>query len=73
MRLSEFRHAVTEEFGEAFGVALLRDLILDDLGDVSCEQALAAGVPPRQVWRALCRSCDVPESRRYGVGLRRGN
>ncbi|MCC6270880.1 MAG: DUF3046 domain-containing protein, partial [Microbacteriaceae bacterium] len=31
VRLSEFRRAVTAEFGESFGAALLRDLVLDDL------------------------------------------
>jgi hypothetical protein len=32
--------------------------------------ALAAGVPPRDVWLALCIEADVPESRRHGVGTR---
>lgn len=75
MRLSEFRRAVTAEFGESYGAALLRDLVLDDLAfnglsDLTSEQALAAGVPPRTVWLALCRATDVPESRRHGVGMR---
>lgn len=72
MRLSEFRRAVAEEFGEQFGNALVRDLVLDDIGDITAQQGLAQGVPARQVWQALCRACDVPESRRYGVGLDSG-
>ncbi len=70
MRLSEFRRAVSDEFGESFGHALTRDLVLGEFGDRSAEQAIAAGVPVRSVWLALCRACDVPESRRHGVGLR---
>lgn len=70
MRLSEFRRAVDAEFGESFGTALMRDLVLDDLGNRTSEQALTAGVPAREVWFALCRANDVPESRRHGVGLR---
>lgn len=70
MRLSEFRRAVTEEFGESFGGALTRDLVLTELGDLTSEQALAAGIPAREVWLALCRANDVPENRRHGVGLR---
>jgi len=63
---------VNEEFGESYGAALVRDLILGDLGDLSAEQALAAGIPARAVWQALCAACDVPESRRHGVGLEHG-
>ena len=70
MRLSEFRRAVTAEFGESFGSALLRDLVLDDLGNLTSEQALVAGRPARDVWLALCRANDVPDSRRHGAGMR---
>ncbi|MEO6942513.1 MAG: DUF3046 domain-containing protein [Terrimesophilobacter sp.] len=70
MRLSEFRRAVTAEFGESYGDALARDLVLDELGNLTSEQALTAGVPARTVWLALCRANDIPESRRHGVGMR---
>ena len=70
MRLSEFRRAVSEEFGESFGTALMRDLVLGELDNRTADQAIAAGLPARAVWLALCRECDVPESRRHGVGLR---
>ncbi|HEU4848953.1 MAG TPA: DUF3046 domain-containing protein, partial [Terrimesophilobacter sp.] len=52
MRLSEFRRAVAAEFGESFGGALVRDLVLTELGDLTSEQALEAGVPAREVWLA---------------------
>lgn len=70
MRLSEFRRAVTMEFGDSFGAALVRDLVLDDLENLTCEQALKAGIPARDVWLALCRANDVPESRMHGAGMR---
>ena len=70
MRLSEFRIAVEEEFGEAYGRVLTRDLVLDAVGGVSADQAIKAGVPPRAIWNALCDASDVPPERRYGVGLR---
>ena len=70
MRLSEFRRAVSAEFGESFGAALMRDLVLDDLGNLTSDQALKAGIPARDVWLALSRANDVPESRRHGVGMR---
>ncbi|MEJ3403418.1 DUF3046 domain-containing protein [Rathayibacter sp. YIM 133350] len=70
MKLSEFRLAVSEEFGEAYGRSLLRDLVLAELSNRTAQEALDAGLRPADVWIALCRAMDVPENRRYGVGLR---
>jgi len=70
VRLSEFRIAVEDEFGEAYGRVITRDLVLGDVGGLTAEQAIKAGVAPRAIWNALCDASDVPESRRYGVGLR---
>ncbi|HVX06333.1 DUF3046 domain-containing protein [Humibacter sp.] len=69
MRASEFRRAVATEFGEQYGRALLRDLVIDKLGYRTGDQALAAGVPERDVWLALCETMEVPVERRHGVGL----
>ena len=68
--MSEFRIAVEDEFGAAYGRVVTRDLVLGDVGGLTAEQAIKAGVPPRAIWLALCDASDVPESRRYGVGLR---
>jgi len=70
MRLSEFRTAVDDEFGAAYGRVLTRDLVLGELGGRTAEQAISAGMNAREVWIALCRASDVPESRWYGVGQR---
>jgi hypothetical protein len=70
VRLSEFRIAVTDEFGESYGRVITHDLVLGDVGGLTAEQAIKAGVPPRSIWLALCDASDVPEERRYGVGLR---
>ena len=69
MRLSEFWIAVGDEFGE-YGRVVTRDLALHDLGGLTAEQAITAGVPPRSIWLALVKASDVPESRWYGVGQR---
>ena len=70
MRLSEFWLAISDEFGDAYGRVLTRDLVLEEIGGQTAEQALRAGVPARQVWLALCRASDVPSNRWYGVGQR---
>lgn len=67
MRLSEFWRAVSDEFG-AYGEVVTRDLVLERMGDRTAAQALAAGLPPNEVWLSLCEAADVPVSRRYGVG-----
>ncbi|MEO6309276.1 MAG: DUF3046 domain-containing protein [Leifsonia sp.] len=68
MRLSEFRRAVSDEFGDGYGRVVTQDLVLTPLGGRTAEQALAGGVPARDVWLALCAETDVPESRWYGAG-----
>ncbi len=67
MRRSEFDRAVDDEFG-ARGSSLTVDLVLPAVGDRTAAEAMAAGVPPREVWLALCAATEVPAERRYGVG-----
>lgn len=69
MKVSEFHRAVEDEFGP-FGRVLVRDTVLVDLGNRTADAALAAGVPAREVWLALCRVQDVPRERWHGAGLR---
>lgn len=66
MKHSEFQTAVAQEFGP-LGRTLVRDVVLDEFGQTATE-ALASGVKPRDVWFALCRAMDVPESRIHGAG-----
>ncbi len=68
MKLSEFRRAVAEEFGDAYGRVLTADTVLGALDGRTADEALGAGVPARDVWIELCRALDVPESRRRGAG-----
>lgn len=70
MKLSEFQTAVDDEFGAAYGNVVVNDLVLAGVGDRTAREALAAGVPARDVWLALCDATDVPAARRHGVGLR---
>ncbi len=67
MRRSEFLRAVDDEFG-ARGSSLVSDLVLTRLSDRTAAQALEAGVPPRDIWLALCTETDVPLERRHGAG-----
>lgn len=46
----------------------MRDTVIVALGNRTPEQALAAGLPARDVWLALCAAQDVPVARRHGAG-----
>ena len=67
MRRSEFLRAVNAEFGVRSST-LITDLVLDAIGGRTAVEALEAGVPPRDIWLALCIEADVPIERRYGAG-----
>ena len=67
MRRSEFLRAVDSEFG-ARSLSLVSDLVLTQLSGRTADEALDAGVPPRDIWLALCAETDVPLERRHGAG-----
>ncbi|GAA4669235.1 DUF3046 domain-containing protein [Frondihabitans cladoniiphilus] len=69
MRKSEFAQAVTDEFGEAYGRVVTRDVVLPTLANRTAEEAVDQGVEPALVWQALCEAEDVPPARRHGRGL----
>ena len=68
MKRSEFLRAADEHFG-ARASWILADLILPGIGQ-SANDALADGVSVRVIWEALCDETDLPESARYGQGMR---
>ncbi|MFF1878754.1 DUF3046 domain-containing protein [Leifsonia sp. NPDC058230] len=68
MKLSEFQRALIDEFGSQYGSALATDLVLGELGGRTASQAIEAGLPPREVWLALCRETGVPQAHWYGAG-----
>lgn len=61
--MSEFEARLHERFG-TYADSLLRDLVLPGLGGRTGREALAAGVDPREVWRALCDAKEVPAHER---------
>ncbi len=66
VRYSELATLVAEEFGQGYAASLLRSHVLVALGNRTADAALADGIPPRQVWAALCDDFDVPAQRRFG-------
>lgn len=64
MRTTVFRGLMAQEFGEIRADMLARDHMFSSLGNRTVDQAIAAGMPAKEVWRAVCETFDVPPERR---------
>jgi len=62
---SEFRQALEDTFGSAYGRTLAAELVLVPLGNRTAAQALADGVAPQQVWDAVCEEMELGELVRW--------
>ncbi|MCP2165363.1 DUF3046 domain-containing protein [Goodfellowiella coeruleoviolacea] len=64
MRITVFRRMMAEEFGEVRAEMMARDHVFSALGGRTADQALDAGLPPKEIWLAVCDAFDVPRERR---------
>jgi hypothetical protein len=64
MRITVFRNMMAREFGEVRADMLARDHVFSSLGGRTVDQALEAGQPPKEIWRAVCEVFEVPPERR---------
>ena len=67
VRLSDFQTLMADEFGAAYAAVLLRDLALIELGDMTGQKALEAGIDPKEIWQAICKAQNVPNDRWHGL------
>jgi hypothetical protein len=70
MRISDFWRLMDDEFGAGYSRVLSSSLVLAGVGGRTADDALAAGINPREVWLAVCDVQDVPESRRLGRDIK---
>ena len=61
MRLTEFWRRMEERFGSAYARSVAADYRLPKLGS-TVDEALAAGVETKDVWRAVCAEFEMPTS-----------
>ncbi len=64
MRLTDFWRRMGLVFGEAYARSWAADVVVSELDGRTVDEALAAGVPAKDVWRAVCRTVEVPRSLR---------
>lgn len=64
MRLTEFWARMDEAMGVESSRSWAELFVIGELGGRTVDEALAAGVPPKQVWAAVWRVLELPESLR---------
>jgi hypothetical protein len=60
MRLTEFWRRLEEALGAGGAATFAADRVIGGLGDRTVREALAAGVPAKEVWRAVHVTLDLP-------------
>lgn len=61
MRHTEFWARMDEALGEASARGWAELFVISELGSRTASEALAAGVAPKEVWRAVWRTLELPE------------
>lgn len=64
MRISYFWQCMGEQFGASYAESVAQDYVIDALGSRTVKQALADGTAPKEVWRAVCETFDIPAKAR---------
>jgi hypothetical protein len=65
MRISEFWRRMDARFGVRYAGSVASDLAISSLGSRTVNESLAAGVPPKRVWEAVCEAVEVPVAERH--------
>lgn len=64
MRHTEFWERMDRHLGSAYARVWASRTVIGELDHRTVEEALAAGVPPKQVWRAVWGMLELPASER---------
>ena len=64
MRHTEFWNRLEHHLGTAYYKVWAEQFVIGDLGRQTTQEALDAGVPPKQVWAAVWRVLELPPSER---------
>ena len=63
MRHTEFWARLDQALGPAYSRSWAGQFVITELG-ATAEEALAAGMPPKEVWAAVWRALELPASER---------
>ena len=64
VRLTAFWDKMRAQFGDAYAASVAKDCVLAGVDGRTVDQALADGIEPKTVWRAVCEAFEIPERSR---------
>lgn len=64
MRHTEFWARMESALGASYARHWAGQYVIGDLGGRTADEALEAGIPPKEVWRAVWAALDLPASER---------
>ena len=64
MKHTEFWIRMDDALGASYARSWASMFVLTDLGGRTVDEALAAGVPPKEVWAAVWRVLELPPNKR---------
>lgn len=64
MRHTELWARLEAALGQTYYRSWAKQFVMSELGGRTTQEALDAGVPPKQVWAAVWRALDLPASER---------
>jgi uncharacterized protein (DUF697 family) len=56
MRITELRRRMAEHFGADWAPSYAKDFVMAELGGQTVDQALAMGMEPADIWRAVVKN-----------------
>jgi len=56
MRISDLRERILLSFGSDWAPSFSADIAISELASMSVNDALAAGLEPDEIWRAVCKA-----------------
>ncbi|GAA1161501.1 DUF3046 domain-containing protein [Nocardioides aquiterrae] len=64
MRHTEFWSRMDDALGPSYARSWADMYVIGDLGGRTASEALAAGVPPKEVWESVWRVLELPATKR---------
>lgn len=59
MRISDLRERLVLSFGAEWAPSFSQDIAISELGSMTVNEALKAGLEADEIWRAVCRQCPT--------------
>ena len=64
MKHTEFWIRMDDALGASYARTWASMFVIADLGGRTVDEALAAGVPPKEVWAAVWRVLELPQTKK---------